>query len=84
MWNEPQKSVDDILQLFLQGYLYVHNMTLDEAPFPPVLPNGDWKIEFRFYGKINGKVVTAFLLTVVAELKNKDARAYFWNIVPCV
>lgn len=51
-------------------------MTLSEAPFPPILPNGDWKIEFRFYGKIKGKVVTAFLLTVVAEIKNKGADTF--------
>lgn len=52
-------------------------MTLDEQPFPPVLPNGDWKIEFRFFGKIDGKTVTAFVLTVVAEIKSKGASENF-------
>lgn len=46
-------------------------MTLTEAPFPPVLPNGSWKIEFRFYGKYMGKVETAFLLTVIADIRSK-------------
>lgn len=57
--------------LYFQGYLYVHNMTLSEAPFPPILPNGSWKIEFRFYGKHNGKIETAFLLTVIADIRSK-------------
>lgn len=61
----------------LQGYIYVHNMTLSEKPFPPILPNGDWKIEFRFYGKHEGKIETAFLLTVVAEIRTKGAAPPF-------
>lgn len=52
-------------------------MTMDVTEFPPVLPSGQWKIEFRFLGKIKGKVVPAFLLTAVFELKQKDQRDVF-------
>lgn len=52
-------------------------MIFNKKEFPPVLPSGQWKIEFRFFGKMNGQVVPAFTLIVVFEIKAQDARDVF-------